>query len=160
MAPWTNMNNLAVGDVVTEADMDAMRTNLEYLFQGTIHDTGVLTTGYTTSSTSFVDVDATNLKLSITTYGGNLFLLAYLHLTPLLLDVYFDFDIDSTRVGDASQGIMRIKTGNGNFNGPAIVFWQENGLAAGSHTIKLQWKVNSSTATAWAGPHYMKAWEL
>ena len=145
MPTWSTMTDLSTDDLVTEADMDALRGNIEYLLdpnkQRILRDNG---SDYTTTSTSFVDVDATNLAATITTNGG-----------PVLVIVnsvvwnsggYTDFDVtvDGARIGGSfAWGLLRTTNG-GSFETFCIAALVP-GLSAGSHTFKLQWKVTAGT---------------
>jgi hypothetical protein len=44
MVSWTAMNDLSTDDIVTEADMDALRSNLEYIWEFTEHSCRVVRT--------------------------------------------------------------------------------------------------------------------
>lgn len=103
---------------------------------------------YTTTSTSFADIDATNLALTITTTGGDV-LITFTGATinsggNTLFDVHES--VANARLG-GDDGITRAP---GSGVPLAIAYWVQ-GLAAGSHTFKLQWRVNAGTATLYAG---------
>lgn len=144
---WTSMTNLSTGDLVSEADMDAIRGNIEYLLdpnkQIIKHDNGA---DYTTTSTSFVDVDATNLSLTITTNGGPVLVSAAFTWGANTgnITVYFDLDVDGASY-TSSKGVhfeyYPASTGS-HLGGFSVLV---DGLTAGSHTFKLQWKVGSGT---------------
>jgi hypothetical protein len=99
---------------------------------------------YTTTSTSFVDIDSTNLKLIVVTTGGDVEVGFHGSFGgSTLLRVSLDIDIDGTRhAGD--DGIICLGADNSVRRGHV-------GLSAGSHTFKLQWKVNTGTGTLYAG---------
>lgn len=146
---WTEMTDLGVGDLVSAADMDAIRTNIEYLLNpdddATLHNEG---SDYSTTSGSFVDVDATDLAATITTNGG-----------PVLVIVtgaaahnvggwaYFDIDVDGTRHGSANTlGLMALyANSSSDYQSITLCAWI-TGLGADSHTFKLQWRAASGTA--------------
>lgn len=104
---------------------------------------------YTTTSTSFVDVDATNLALTITTTGGDV----EVHFdgnaynASLTEQIFFDVDVDGTREG-LDDGFIYIITNSGKQPSFTRLI---TGLSAASHTFKLQWKTTASTATIPAG---------
>lgn len=110
---------------------------------------------YSTTSTSFVDIDATagKLSLTITTNGGDVlvgFHGALAHSVPD--NIYFDIDVDGTRhAGD--DGILGLAPYATFAGGRASVSFVRliTGLAAGSHTFKLQWKTKTGTGTLLAG---------
>lgn len=106
---------------------------------------------YTTTSTSFVNVDGTNLSLTITTTGGDVmvgFNASFYNNASTA--IHLDVDVDGAReAGD--DGIVHI-------NEPAAPFWIPGsfvrlitGLSAGSHTFKLQWKVSGGTGYMQSG---------
>lgn len=108
---------------------------------------------YTTTSTTFVDVDGTNLSLTITT-GAHRVLIGFVgSAVDATSDafVYLDVDVDGTRIGNA-QGL----TANQQFTAGAYL---QNAsftvmsaiLSAASHTFKLQWRVSGGTATLRGG---------
>lgn len=106
---------------------------------------------YTTTSTSFVDVDATDLSLTVVTAGGDLKIGftgtidnsgANLH--------YLDVDIDGTRVGGDDGLIVTAEGAAGERQVINFTCWK-SGLSAASHIIKLQWKVAAGTSTMYAG---------
>jgi len=71
MPSWTIMDDLSPGDLVTAADMDAIRGNIEYLLNPnsvSLSEAGP----YNVTTTTYTDMDATNLKGNITTNGGAL----------------------------------------------------------------------------------------
>jgi hypothetical protein len=108
------------------------------------------TSDYTTTSTTFVDVDATNLTLTITPTGQEV--MVHCHGNVISSDswgrVFFDVAVDGSRIG-GDDGIVQIQ---GNIT-PAFSFTRLiTGLTAGqAHTFKLQWKVGSYTGTLFAG---------
>lgn len=105
---------------------------------------------YSTTSTSFVDVDSTNLAFTIVTNGGDV--LIGFHGTVSggtgNIDPCFDVDIDGTLVA-GDDGIIVSQSGAR----LAVSFVRlVTGLSAGSHTFKLQWKArNAGTITLFAG---------
>jgi hypothetical protein len=109
---------------------------------------------YTTTSTTFEDVDATEGKFqhTITTNGGPVKVgFSGVTLNPGTNGRYafFDIDVDGSRwAGD--DGITR---GDKDQDERQIVSFTAliTGLSAGSHVFKLQWKVNAGTLTLYAG---------
>lgn len=105
---------------------------------------------YTTTLTSFVDVDATNLSATIVTGGG-------------VVQVKFTGTVKSNSAGqyvmlnllvDGSpflpdDGIHSIYLPSNGMNAGFCVDVPD--LAAGSHTFTLQWKTNTGTASMPAG---------
>jgi hypothetical protein len=101
---------------------------------------------YSTTSSSLVDIDATNLALTLTTLGGDV-RVTFTGMGVLDTSNNRDFvlavDIDGT-----PYNIMDHKEyGQTNF-GFTYIF---TGLTAGSHTFKMQWSTSASTLTLYAG---------
>lgn len=107
---------------------------------------------YTTSSTSFADIDATDLAITITTAGGKVLcgFSGFANGTSLSTSgdrIFFDVAVDGTR-DRLDDGI----TGCGNQNGVNVSFaFIIDGLTAASHTFKLQWRITAGTGTLYAG---------
>lgn len=105
----------------------------------------------TTTSTSFVDVDATNLSLTITTTGGDVLITFQgVFVKTLTGQVHLDVTMDGTALaGDSGM--------TGHSIGATIVemgfTWWARSVAAGSHTFKLRWAIISGggTLTLYAG---------
>jgi len=146
---WSAMNELTAGDLVTEADMDAIRGNIEYLLTPNSEVIKRDNSGnYTTSSTSWVDVDATNLKITLTTNGGHVlvtFTAAVLNDTTIQ-DVYLDLDVDATRFSTADNGLAVAVDSVALEQTLAFAVLVE-GLAAGSHDFKIVWKVQANNGS-------------
>lgn len=106
---------------------------------------------YTTTSASFVDIDATALGVTITTNGGDVEVLwtGSVGLSNSNTTISFEIDVDgSPFFGDSGMWIHRQNTA-GYIIGVtlhAVI----TGLTAGSHTIKLQWAVSAGTGTLYA----------
>ncbi len=143
---WTSPVTWNPGQVVAASDLNAqLRDNLIYLFarpQGVVkRDNGA---SYTTTSTSFVDIDGTNLKITLN-ISGSAVLLGFTGCGYL---AQFDFLIDSTRYASAgADGLVDA----GGALGPICMIGLVTGLAAGSHTFKVQWKVTGGTGALYAG---------
>jgi len=107
---------------------------------------------YTTTSASFVDIDATNLSLTIITTGGDVKVHFHgvLDHTATQGFINFDVDVDATRDG-GDDGYIASSATSGNDKTPITFTRLITGLSAGSHTFKLQWKTSASTATLYAG---------
>lgn len=151
---WSVPKTWATGELVTanllnthlRDQLDALKTPPTAVY--TLNESA----NYTTTSTSFVDVDAVNLALTITTSGGDVlvtFCGTFSHGTAgnkLLLDV----DVDGVALfgdeGLLDQGFDAI----GRRNVVSFAVWRQ-GLAAGTHTFKLRWRTNGGTITLYAG---------
>ena len=151
---WTDPHTWVDGEVV-DADIynTHVRDNLNAL-KNPPSDSYVLdeVSDYATTSAAFVDIDATNLSLTITTTGGDVvvgFVGAIKHTTAGAL-LYLDLELDGTRIG-GDDGILVAQCP---VNGYAVNMsfqYLITSLAAGTHTISLQWKTSAATATLPAG---------
>ena len=144
---WATMTNLSTGDLVTETHMDNIRGNIEYLLDPNkdqaIRDN---TTNYTTTSTSFVDVDATNLSFTITTNGGPV---EVWFSVPYMANgggrPSFDVDVNGTRIGASFSHGLATGGASPTTGDVHTVSWKGyHEIAAGNHTFKLQYRVFSS----------------
>ena len=110
---------------------------------------------YTTTSTTFVDIDATNLALAITTTGGDVMVGFHGGVSVGTAEfVYFDIheSVGAARIG-GDDGLLSLLSGNSNgIPNDSVGFVRLiTGLSAAAHTLKLQWKVKAQTATLFAG---------
>jgi hypothetical protein len=145
---WTQPKTWS-SEPLTSSDLNThLRDNLEEL-KDPPSEQYVLNQGtdYTTTSTSWVNVDNTNLAFTLTTNGGDVLVHVHLPVVGSGGIVYLDLEVDGTRLA-GDDGLARAAAG-----GVAIVSFTRliTGLAAGSHTIKLQWKVGAGTGTIYAG---------
>jgi hypothetical protein len=107
---------------------------------------------YTTTSTSFVDIDGTNLSFTITTlarrvkmgFVGSIFTGATAN-----QQIFLDVTVDGTLQGGTNGGLVGIRSPNDTtqrfYNGSFT--YLTDVLSAGSHTFKFQWRVASGTGT-------------
>jgi hypothetical protein len=111
---------------------------------------------YTTTSTTFVDIDGTDLAKTITTYGGDVLLIftATIAMQSTDNNVYLDFTVDGSRVGGDAGLVATGVTRDGQL-GAITMAYLVTSLAAGEHTFKVQWRTTAyggaSTAKIWAG---------
>lgn len=151
---WTAPRTWTAGELVTASMMNGMRDQLNALktvasFNAVIDEA----TDYTTTATTFADVDATNLEATIVTGGGLLWVgfNANVGHSANTGRIYFDLLVDGARVGgdDGLGGIYEPQTPVGFW--PVHILVAVAGLSAGSHTFKLQWKTSGATASLYAG---------
>jgi hypothetical protein len=105
---------------------------------------------YTTASTSFVDVDATDLSITITTGARRALIVANCvvsHSTSARVDL--DVDLDGARLGQTLGLASTRMTATGILHSLAICHLTAV-LTAASHTFKLQWKVDTGTGTMYS----------
>lgn len=95
--------------------------------------------GYTTTSTSFTQVDATNLSQTLTYSGGKVLIL----LSVDFANAEFDLEVDGVRQGDATRGLWASSNVSARFT--TLPFLVDGGLT-GSKTIKLMWRTYNGVA--------------
>jgi hypothetical protein len=107
---------------------------------------------YTTNSTSFVDIDSTNLSLTINTAGGDVLIIftgTFSHNTAGGR-VFLDVSVDGTDMfGDDGLVTHGCETANRQY-AVTLVAWKLS-LSAGSHTFRLRWRTNTGILTLYAG---------
>jgi hypothetical protein len=148
---WTTPATWNPGQVVSATDLNThLRDNLNYLLSGRARQVIKRdnNANYATTSTSFVDIDSTNLAITLN-LSGTAVLLVFTAVgntlaggTPII-----DFDIDSTRFasgGTEGLGIVPHRT-------VGTIVALVTGLSAGNHTFKVKWKTASNTAALYAG---------
>jgi len=104
---------------------------------------------YTTSSTSFADIDATNLSITITTgaHRAKVTFQADFNHGSLASLMQLDVLLDGVRQGDTTNGLATYRPNNNGDSYICYVFVTSTALSAASHTFKLQWRVDSNTAS-------------
>ena len=157
MPAWTTPKTWQTGEALTASDMNAhIRDNLDHLhtrMENYDQYTGDETSDYTTTSTSFVDVDSTNLAVTITTTKDNALVLVHFHgavSEGATARFCFDVAVDGTRVG-GDNGITGCKPSTAGYEIPVSFTRLIVVPAAGAHTFKLQWVVEGNTVTLYAG---------
>lgn len=152
-APFTTPPTFTPGQIVGATDFNAyLRDNPLYLLarphQSVLRDNAA---AYTTTSTSFVDIDATNLKITIS-ISGSAVLVGFAATCSLNNTAYasFDIDVDGTRWGAAgAEGIVSHHFSGGTFNVSFVVL--VTGLSVASHTLKIKWKTSANTLSLYSG---------
>jgi hypothetical protein len=106
---------------------------------------------YTTTSTSFVDIDATKLALTLITNGGDVEVNFY---GSFSIDgtqpFYLDVAVDGVRTA-GDDGLLKHSITTSGATANTAFRRLISSLAAGSHTFKLQWKTAGNTLTLYAG---------
>lgn len=147
---WTTPITWNTGDLIDAADLNTyLRDNLAFLkdrpgdyFEGTGSD-------YSTSSTSFTDIDSTDFSITDTFTGDPILVLinAAFGVTSDLY-VYFDITVDGARQGGTNDGIwvvqMESTVDPSNAFGLCFVLF---GVSSGSRTIRAQWRVGDGAET-------------
>lgn len=149
---WTTPKTWA-SEPLTSIDLNTyIRDNQNYL-KSRIDSTAqqyIRTSGnYTTTSSSLVDVDATNMALTITTSGKDVLVTLVGYISESngnQVDIAVDVD-----GGTDVKTLVSVEGNAGeNQNVSFGLIW--SGLSAGSHTFKLQWaRDGGGTATMRAG---------
>lgn len=155
MGLWTTPRTWAVDELLTAAKMNVeVRDNLLALKvppqAEIVRDNG---TNYATTSTTWVSVDSTNLKLSLTTGGGDVEVLFQGVLkadSATSRHAWFDFRIDGAGGYAVDQGyaggLLRVAVLT--TIGMAVQMMARiAGLAAGAHTIEVIWRASAGTLT-------------
>lgn len=158
---WTDPLTWNTGDLVTAVMLnEQIRDNMTYLKNATAYTQTELDTAYSTTSTSWVDVDSANLKLEATTSGGLVLVGFEASIKYLNADIYsqgqVDFTLNGNRLG-GNDGLLHIPyldyrdaSGNNPINAPYVRrFWYWlPALATGTHTLKTQWRRASARGTS------------
>ena len=147
--PWNTPPTFTAGQVVTASDLNSyLRDNPNYLFGGpttyTVKREG--TADYTITSTSFVDVDATNLIITANVQGGKFTVIAEFFMEPTGTSPQCEADIildSTTRFGSTHGTAVFTPARWGHVT--LVAFF--TGLSAGSHTFKLQARVTGASMT-------------
>lgn len=148
---WVTMADLTTGDIVTEADMDAMRQNVDFLREKpvavSLQESG---TDYATSSTAFVDIDATNLVLSVTVPDCVLMAVFEAAMIGNSNVAYVDLLVNAARRG-GTYGLRSFSGASTEYHSVTVThIWS---VAAGTYIIKPQWRVSSNSATIKRNAH-------
>lgn len=102
---------------------------------------------YTTNSTSFVDADATNLRFLVRTSGGTLIIQALAIVSFAAANsVQYDISIDGVRQG-GTLGSSSLYMGTASVSNSLSMTLKALNVPAGTHDIRLVWKVGGSTCT-------------
>lgn len=150
---WTTPYTFVSGDPLTAAQLNVMQDNLNAL-KAPPTDTYSAdeASDWTTSSTSFTAIDGTDLSLSITTTGGDIWV--HFHgniISGAAANVYFQLVLDGTGVvGD--DGHIAVYSDRTAAPGRPVSFSRLiTGVSAATHTILINWKTSASTATLFGG---------
>lgn len=155
-ATWTTARTWSTGELVTASIMNThVRDNLNAL-KTPSGGYSLINQGadYTTSSTSFADIDATNLILTFTTNGGDVMVFFVGNVTNSNAGArqYFDIfeSVANTRYG-GDDGLLCVPSAGSTVANPFCLAVRIPSLTAASHSFKVQWKVSAGTATLYAG---------
>jgi hypothetical protein len=151
---WTTPKTWVTGEPLTASDLNThLKDNLNALKEPpTDHYECDEASDYSTTSTSFVDVDATNLALTITTSGGDI-LVGFsgdIANDTAGRSVMLNISLDGTLVTNDDGFIVTYQT-TANRSIPVSFVYLITGVSAGAHTLKLSWKVSANTGVLYAG---------
>ena len=156
MTTWTQPKTWNTGEMVTAALLnEQLRDNMLYLKEASAFDYVEVDTEYsieipsTEVTVNWVNVDAANLTLDVTTLGGLVLVGLETNVTGANnTRVMFDLTLDSNRLG-GSHGMAIGHHGNSaDYTDPLPVrmhHWLPT-LAAGSYTFKLQWRAERAAS--------------
>jgi hypothetical protein len=150
---WVTPSPVTTGDLITAADwnQDVVDNTLALKDPPTDSYVGNDSADWTTTSTSFVDIDATDLGLAITTTGGDVMIGFHGNISgSTTLRAYLDVTMDGTAIA-GDDGIIAVNPGTAVASGAVSFVRLVTSVAAGAHTFVLRWKVNTGTATLYAG---------
>jgi hypothetical protein len=140
---WTNPKTWVASSPAGAAELNThLRDNLNALKSPPTDAKNV--GAHSTSSTSYVDVDSTNLSVTIETTGGDI-LVTFSGSGSMAAAGNFGYLTISLDGVDQWTGGITVATVAG-YQGMSFAVWLI-GVAAGSHTIKLRYKVSGSTLT-------------
>lgn len=135
-ANWTTPTTWVTDELVTAAQLNTqIRDNLEYL-KSPATVVKSFTGATTTTSTSYVDIDAT-LAIDLTTSGGDVLVgctVRYIINSTAGKTIDMRVNVDNTATNDYSLGVLF----QGDYKTMTGVFLV-TGLTAGLHTFRLQW---------------------
>lgn len=145
-ATWETPLTWTQDQVVTPEDMNSISDNLNAL-KSPAYAIAVLdeASDFTTTSTSFVDVDAAGAQLSFSIEtGGGLVEIGFAGSGGISTarTGYLDVLIDGTPAG-GDDGLIAVTFAHGNLS---FVILRDD-LAAGVHTFVLRWKVSNGDGT-------------
>ena len=152
-ALWTPPRTWTVGELVTAGVLNThLRDNLEYLKAQNDLPLNVATaaspTSYSSASTVFTDVDSAALSLTLITSGGAVLLGFSTHVqhNAVLGETRLDWNINGTRIGDPTYGTCFMQAAAASTHTP-VTYMLMRALAAGTHTLKLQFASSGGTTT-------------
>lgn len=171
MTQYDTLPTITSPTILTAADMNKFKTNLDYLKNP--RQVGDKYLGYhaaalSITNTTFASAHS-DYELSFHTSGepvlavwlGNM----YIATTPAAGSIYLDFEVDGSRIGDATVGSwLYTRRGsssalNGSVNPSFVMLQKMLTLASGLHTIKFMVALSAAgtgtitaDSTMWARP--------
>jgi hypothetical protein len=148
MAWTTPKTDWAESNLVTETHLNDIGSNLAELKAPPSANYELdETSDYTTTSSSFVDIDDEELSLTIDTTGGDI-MVGFIGSFNSSGDNhnFLELDLDGSAVA-GDDGICKWRDRNEKTGFVYLI----TGVSATSHIIKLQWKRDAGTLTLYAG---------
>lgn len=147
MASWVDLVNFAPGQLLGSDDANQILENARFLRSPARHfyQRGFGDANYTTTSTTFVNIDGTNMDVELQTFGGPVRVELHCridHTTNAF--AHFDIIVDGVSISNDTNGVYVAAT---NATGLGISFSRLIPLAAGLHTFALQWRTSTGTLT-------------
>lgn len=146
---WVTSRTWTAGELVTASIMNAhVRDQLNALkspayFRCYIDEASDYSI---VATSSFTDIDATDLGATITTGGGAMLITFqgnFIYSAGVATALYLSISVDgTTQVTD--DGIVRAVPSSSTLGFPSTFVWLVPALSAGSHTFKLQWKTGAT----------------
>lgn len=153
---WTTPRTFATGELITASILNVhIRDNMNALHTPAGgYNKLDLGADITTASTSFTDIDATNLILTFTTGGGDVIVFFVGNITNSnagtrnYLDIFES--VAAARYG-TDDGLLLVHSAGSTVANPFCLAVRIPSLTAVAHSFKPQWKVSAGTATLYAG---------
>ncbi len=157
---WTNPKTWMAGEVVGANDLnEQLRDNMSYLHSRP-HQRIVrtATADYTTTSTTFVDIDSTNLSITLTVSSGTVMVgfsaVTLVNTWTSFVMPAFNFTIDGVPFTTAPRGVICYDQSPlaASFDRPVSYTVLVTDLTVGTHTFRPQWRniATSGTITLYA----------
>lgn len=148
---WTRPKTWS-SEPLTSLDLNTyMRDNQNYLknrLDNSVNRVISADSNFTTTSSTWVDVDSTQLTLTLVTHGGDV-LLGFTGNVRISRDqfrCYFNIAVDGTdHFADDGVTLMSGGTQDANRPKPLCIVVLIPDLSAGSHTFALRWKTRSGS---------------
>lgn len=102
---------------------------------------------FSTTSTSFVDVTSASLTITTKARPARVGVVGtWINSTAGSIN-YVDVDVDGTKQSGVANGLLDYRENTGNYRSNMSFVQQTAALSAGSHTFKIQMRVNANTGT-------------
>jgi hypothetical protein len=147
---WTTPQTWVAATVVSAAQLnEQLRDNLNYLLSRP-HQRIIRTAAadYTTTSTTFVDIDSTNLSITLAV-SGSAVMVGFSGMAQFVnvgSHPVFDFTVDGVRYTTTSSGLVGYEGTSGAFVGTVTYTALVVGLTVGTHVFRPVWR-NATTGT-------------